>query len=172
MPDITETILDTHETPEPYVAVIQALHGAPKQAADTVAALPIEAHDWRPAPDAWSARMLAAHLAGAEGPFLGRMRTIAAEDNPFLPYFGPAVARPDASGTLPELLSRYAEAREALVRLLVDLPAAAWVRPAVHERMGATNLALQAQNIADHDAEHLAQLAEVVRAFGEQHADA
>lgn len=168
MADITETVLDTGQTPEAFVAVLGALNEAPRQAAALTAALPAEAHDWRPTPEAWSARMLAAHLSSAEPLFLGRMQTILSDDNPFLPYFGPTVALPEAPSTLPDLLARFEQDRSALVRLLVDLPAAAWARPAVHETMGPTTLALQAQNIANHDAEHLAQLAEVARLFEEQ----
>ena len=168
MPDITETVLDTRETPEPYVAVLEALNAAPRQAAALASTLPAAAHDWRPAPEAWSVRMLAAHLSNAEPLFLGRMQTILSEPNPFLPYFGPTVALPEAAGTLGELVARFEAAREALVRLLVDQPAAAWARPAVHQTLGATTLALQAQNIANHDAEHLAQMAEVTRAWEQQ----
>jgi hypothetical protein len=35
-----------------------------------------------------------------------------------------------------------------------------WERPAVHETMGPTTLALQVQNVINHDLEHLAQLRE------------
>ena len=109
--------------------------------------------------------MLAAHLAGGEAPFLRRLQTVVAEDNPYLPYFGPDVARPDAVGTTGEFLAQFAQERAALVRLLVDLAPAAWDRPAVHETMGPTTLALQVQNIANHDADHLEQLAEAVKAW-------
>jgi hypothetical protein len=98
------------------------------------------------------------HLAAGEAPFLARLRRMAAEDNPFLPYFGPEVARPDASQRLPAALAHFRAERVRLVAFLADLPDKAWARPAVHETLGATTLALQVQNIIDHDQEHLGQL--------------
>lgn len=168
MTDIAETMLDSRQAPTQHVVVLQALQGAPQRAAALAAALPEEAHDWQSSPEAWSARMLAAHLSGGEAPFLKRMQTILTETNPYLPWFGPDVARPDAHGSLPDLLAQFEAERAALVQWLVDLQPADWERPAVHETMGPTTLALQAQNIANHDADHLGQLAEVVRAFEEQ----
>lgn len=109
--------------------------------------------------------MLVAHLAGGEGPFLNRLQRVLAEANPYLPYFGPDVARPDAPGTLDELLEQFRSKRHLLVRLLVELAPEDWDRPAVHETMGPTTLALQTQNIAHHDVDHLEQLAELARAW-------
>jgi hypothetical protein len=171
MTDSSETILDSRQAPTQHVVLLQALHGAPQRAASLAARLTPAGHDWSTASEAWSARMLAAHLAGGEAPFLKRMQSIVREANPYLPYFGPDVARPDAPGSLPDLLAQFERERATLVRLLVDLQPADWERPAVHETMGPTTLALQAHNIANHDADHLEQLAELVAAW-EQHAHA
>jgi hypothetical protein len=165
MSDITETVLDPRQAPTQHVVVLQALHGAPQRVARLVGGLPSAAHDWRPAPEAWSARMTVAHLAGAEGLFLGRVRAVLSEANPFLPNFGPARARPDGPGNVPELLARFEQERAALVRLLVDLRPADWERTAVHEAMGPTTLALQIHNIANHDTDHVEQLAALVSAW-------
>lgn len=165
MTEITETVLDPRQAPTQHVVVLQALHAAPLRAAELAARLPSAAHDWQSAPDTWSARMLAAHLAGAEAPFLKRLQTIVKEIDPWLPYFGPDIARPDAPGTLPELLEQFRQERQALVRMLVDLSPADWERPALHQTMGPSTLALQVQNLANHDAEHIEQLSEVVQAW-------
>ncbi len=169
MTDSTETVLDSTQAPTRHVVVLQALHVAPRRVAEIVGRLPAAAHDWPPTPEAWSPRMLVAHLAGGEAPFLKRLQSVVTTENPYLPYFGPDVARPDAPGTLPELLERFRLERRALVQLLVGLQPEDWARPAVHETMGPTTLALQVQNIANHDADHLEQLLEAARAW-DQHA--
>ena len=168
MSDISETVLDSRQAPTQHVVVLQALHAAPRRVAEVLERLPAAAHDWQAAADTWSARMLVAHLAGGEGPFLKRMQSILAEANPWLPYFGPDVARPDAPGALPDLLAAFHRERDALVRWLVELQPADWDRPGLHETMGPTTLALQAQNIANHDADHLEQLIEAARAWEQQ----
>ena len=143
-------------TPPPML--LQALASLPAQLDAELAGLDAAGAARRPAPDEWSAIETVTHLAAGEGPFLTRLRRIVAEDNPFLPYFGPDVARPDASQRLPEALDHFRAERARLVDFLAGLPPEAWERPAVHETLGATTLARQAQNIIDHDQEHLAQL--------------
>jgi hypothetical protein len=165
MTDITETVLDPRQAPTQHVVALQTLHGAPRRVAEILARLPAEAQAWQPTPEAWSAHMLAAHLAAGEAPFRQRLQRIVDEDNPWLPYFGPDVARPDTPGSLDTLLAQFRAEREALVRWLVALTPADWERPAVHETMGPTTLALQVHNIASHDADHLEQLSEAGRAW-------
>jgi hypothetical protein len=108
-----------------------------------------------------------AHLAAGEAPFLSRLRRLAAEDKPFLPYFGPDVARPEADEPMPALLEKFRAERETALRFLTTLGTDDWERPGVHETMGPTTLALQVQNIANHDAEHLSEL-HALRAAWEQ----
>jgi hypothetical protein len=139
-------------------SLLHALSALPTQLAAELGGLDAVAAARRPTPGEWSATETVTHLAAGEAPFLTRVRRIVAEDNPFLPYFGPDVARPDASQRLPEALAHFAAERARLVDFLAGLPDDAWERPAVHETLGATTLARQAQNIIDHDQEHLAQL--------------
>jgi hypothetical protein len=68
------------------------------------------------------------------------------------------VARPDSGQPLPAALSDFRAGRERLLAFLSGLAPEAWDRPAVHETLGATTLALQVQNIINHDLEHLVQL--------------
>ena len=123
-----------------------------------LAELPPADADWRPAPAEWSARQLVTHLAAAEAPFLERLRRVASDDNPWLPYFGPEVARPDGEVNLHQALANFQAGRERLLAFLSDLALEAWDRPAVHETMGPTYLALQVQNLINHDREHLAEV--------------
>jgi uncharacterized damage-inducible protein DinB len=151
-----------------HIVWLQALKASPERAAALLAPLPIAAHTWRPAPDEWSLLQLVSHLAAAEPPFLGRMQRIVAEDHPWLPYFGPDVARPSEAGTLPAFAEAYRAERERLLAFLAALPLAAWDRPATHETMGETTFVGQIQNIAHHDAEHLDQLHALCQAWDNQ----
>jgi uncharacterized damage-inducible protein DinB len=144
--------------PTQRIVMLQTLGNAASRLAGELEALGADGADWHPAPDEWSARETVTHLAAAEPHFLQRLQRIAAEDNPFLPYFGPDVARPDAGLLLPAALEQFRAGRERLLAFLAGLPPEAWDRLAVHETMGLTNLALQVQNIINHDLEHLAQL--------------
>jgi len=146
------------EVPTRHIVMLQALRAAPARAAELAAGLPDAACHWRPASGSWGMHQVVAHLAAGEPHFLGRMRRMAAEDNPFLPYFGPDVARPESDEAMPALLERFREEREAMLRFLATLGADDWERPGVHETMGPTTLALQLQNTANHDAEHLSEL--------------
>ena len=151
--------------PTQHIVLLQALGNAPARLAAELAPLGEAGAGWRPAPGEWSAVETVTHLAAAEPPFLARLEHIAAEDNPFLPYFGPEVAAPDASRPLPEALADFRAGRERLLAFLAGLPPAAWHRPAVHQTLGPTTLALQVQNILNHDREHLAQLQRTVQAW-------
>jgi hypothetical protein len=108
------------------------------------------------------------HLAGAEGPFLARLQLLASETDPWLPYFGPDIARPPVRGDLAGHLERLRAGRDDLLRFLLDLTPDDWERPGTHETMGPTTLARQVQNIANHDAEHLGQLYALRRAWESQ----
>lgn len=148
----------TNLAPTQRIVMLQSLGSAPARLASLLEALPPADADWRPAPDQWSARQLVTHLAAAEAPFLERLRRVASEDNPWLPYFGPEVARPDGEVNLHQALANFQAGRERLLAFLSDLALEAWDRPAVHETMGPTNLALQVQNLINHDREHLAEV--------------
>lgn len=145
-------------TPQQY-ALIQTLQAAPNRAATLLAALPVEAQTWAPAPGEWNAPQILTHLAAADPLFAQRLQRLAAERNPTVPYFGPAEAAPDASARPVDALMRFAASRVTLVEALSALPPADWARPGVHARTGPTTLAQQVQVIVSHDHEHLAQLA-------------
>lgn len=150
--------------------MLQALNAAPTRAATLTASLPREAYPWQPGPGEWSMHQLIAHLTAAEAPFLKRLTRIIEEESPWLPYFGPDVARPDSTAAISALLEQFRAARDQLLRFLSDLPPEAWNRPATHETLGPTTLALQVQNIVNHDADHLGQLKDLRQAWeGQAH---
>jgi len=149
----------------PYRALIEALRASPEHIAELIHHLPPSAHTWKPKPEDWSLAQTVAHLAAAESLFEARLRHILAESNPFLPYFGPNVAKPEADAPLETLVARFRANRDLLINLLGGLTLEDWQRPAVHETMGATTLALQVQNIINHDAEHLEAMKVVIAAY-------
>jgi uncharacterized damage-inducible protein DinB len=141
-----------------HIVMLQSLHNTQARLVEVVEALPVEAHDWHPAPEEWSLRQTLSHLAAAEPPFYQRLCRIVAELNPWLPYFGPEVARPDHPESPMAALTRLRAERERVIAFLSGLSPEDWERPAVHETMGPTTLAQQAQNLLNHDLEHLGQL--------------
>ncbi len=158
-------------SPTRYIVMLQALQTAPTRAAEVAEALGVAAHDWRPSPEGWTCRETIAHLAAADPPFEARLARIAAEDNPWLPYFGPEVARPEPHATpLSALIAQLRAQRDHLLKFISELAPEVWERPAVHETMGPTTFAQQIQNVINHDAEHLGQLEDVRRAW-EKHTD-
>jgi uncharacterized damage-inducible protein DinB len=152
----------TDAAPTQHIVMLQALGNAAARLAGELEAFGVEGADSQSAPGEWSATETVTHLAAGEPHFLKRLQRIAAEDNPFLPYFGPDVARPDSDLPWPDALESFRAERERLLAFLSGLAPETWDRPAVHETMGPTSLALQVQNVINHDLEHLAQLHEAV----------
>lgn len=144
-----------------YIVLLQALTNAPARVAEVMEALPAEAHEWQPALEAWSLSQTLAHLAASDPPFQNRLTHMTQAHNPWLPYFGPEVARPEVDAPAPELLARFRNSRTELLDFLAGLTPEEWERPGVHETMGPTTMAQQVQNIVNHDAEHLGQLYEL-----------
>lgn len=149
----------------PYRALIEALRASPEQVAELISPVPPAAHTWKPQPEEWSLAQTVAHLAAADGPFETRLRRILAENNPYLPYFGPAVAKPEVDAPLEILVARFRTSRDQLLNFLDELDLDAWQKLAVHETMGPTTFALQVQNIINHDAEHLNSMKAIITAY-------
>jgi len=158
----------TSLSPTRHIILLQSLHGGPTRAENLVADLPLAAHRWRPKAEVWSLTETVAHLAAADPQFLARLTRILREENPWLPYFGPDVARSEGVEPWLDLLARFRAARDQLLAFLSELTPDDWERPAVHETMGPTTLALQVQNIINHDADHLGQMRDLRQAWEQQ----
>ncbi len=138
-------------------ALLSELRASTAEVATIAAELGPDGRARRAAAGEWTVQETLTHLAASEPPFRRRLDRILEEDHPFLPWFGPDVARPDTA--LPaDAVTCFVAAREDLVAFLVALTPEGWARPAVHETMGPTTLALQIRNILDHDHEHLEEL--------------
>ncbi len=159
--------------PTQHIVLLQALLSAPDRLELILLGWPESACAWRPAPEAWNALETMAHLAAADPLFQARLTRILREENPWLPWFGPDVARPEADRPARDLMQRVRAARDQLAAFLSTLTPHDWQRRAVHQTMGATTLAQQVQNVINHDGEHLDQLRDLRRrweADGRRHA--
>jgi uncharacterized damage-inducible protein DinB len=117
----------------------------------------------RPAAGAWSLNEVMAHLLHVETEvFQPRLRRIQAEDHPRLPPFSPdawAAERDRSVEPFDETLKAFEWARAATLDVLRGLPADAHERVGLSAFFGPVTLAQYATHIADHDIEHLAQMA-------------
>ncbi|MGQ0601581.1 MAG: DinB family protein [Anaerolineales bacterium] len=147
-----------------HIILLQALRSLPDRVAEIVMALDEE---WQSAPEVWSGRESVSHLAACEALFHKRFQRILELDNPLLPAFGPDEAPPRRDLPIADLLIQLREARTTAVLFLSALAPDTWKRPAVHASLGPTTLALQVQNMINHDAEHIGQLMALLRTWEE-----
>ena len=121
-----------------------------------VAGVPENAASRRPAPDIWSVNAYTAHLADAAGVIYDRIRLIAEQDRPLLPWHDQDQAveegrhdQTPAGDSLGHL--------EGTVRTFQEyvwaLPRGAWERVGVHAKAGEVRLSEIAQDLP-HELEH------------------
>ncbi len=118
----------------------------------------------QPRPGEWSMKEVMAHLLKVERDlFLPRLKRLAAEDRPVFESFDPdawARERDHRQGDFMDEWRQFAAVREETVALLRSAPAAAADRVGISGFFGPVTLGQYATHVADHDIEHLAQLAE------------
>jgi hypothetical protein len=116
----------------------------------------------RPREGDWSMKEVVAHLLKVERDlFLPRLRRIAEEDRPAIERFDPdawARERDHREGDFMADLAEFAAARRRTREFLAGLPPGAPERVGVFLALGPLTLGAYAAMLADHDAEHLAQL--------------
>jgi len=124
-----------------------------------------------PAPDAWSAVEVLAHLRSCADVWGGYIARIVAEDTPKFRAVNPRqyIKRTD----YPELefapsLAAYAAQRAELLRLLRELPAAAWERRATVMGTGSQRewtVYANVARLARHEGVHVQQLGRITRSL-------
>ena len=118
---------------------------------------------YRPAPEAWCLNEVMAHLLHVETElFLPRLQRIASEDRPTFPAFSPdawARERDHGLDAFDASLAGFEQARAETLAFLRALPPSAGDRLGVSGFFGPLSLRQYATHIADHDIEHLAQMA-------------
>jgi uncharacterized damage-inducible protein DinB len=117
----------------------------------------------RPAAGEWSLNEVMAHLLHVETElFLPRLQRIVREEHPRFVAFSPepwARARDHSVDRFEESLAAFEQARAHTIAFLRTLPAAQGDRLGVSGLFGPMSLLQYATHVADHDIEHLAQLA-------------
>jgi uncharacterized damage-inducible protein DinB len=116
-----------------------------------------------PAAGEWGCNEIMAHLLHVETElFLPRLRRMASEDHPRFPAFSPegwARERDRSLEAFDASLAAFERARGETIAYLQSLPAAAGDRLGVSGFFGPVSLWQYATHVADHDVEHLAQMA-------------
>jgi uncharacterized damage-inducible protein DinB len=121
-----------------------------------------------PGPGEWSAEEVLEHLLYVEVRYLQRLNRIIAEERPLLPKIPPELDPPRAYQIPADVLERFRLAREATVAFLKGLSPEDWLRPAVHETKGATDLHFLVLDLVDHDRQHRKQIGQLLGKLARQ----
>ena len=150
--------------------VIAAIEAAPARLAALGAGTTEAQRRQRPRPGEWCLNEVMAHLLHVETEvFLPRLTRMRDEDQPVFPAFSPepwARERDHSVDAFEASLAGFERARRATLELLRTLPAGAAERLGISGTFGPLTLAQYATHVAEHDIEHLAQMAECRRAAG------
>ncbi len=115
----------------------------------------------RPAPDKWCIKEILCHLMDGEIIWVGRLKRIIAEDNPFLPSYDQdkfAAALYYTDLDTKSVLLTFGMLRSTTVDVLQRLPDEAWQRKGTHDTRGAVTLADMLAVMCGHDANHIKQI--------------
>jgi DinB superfamily len=147
----------------PPVDLVAALAAAAGRLRAVAAGLDEGRRRFRPAPEAWCLNEVMAHLLHVETElFLPRLGRIVDEDRPTFPAFSPepwARERDHSLDAFDASLAGFERARAETLAFLRALPPEAGDRLGVSGFFGPLSLRQYATHVADHDIEHLAQMA-------------
>lgn len=114
--------------------------------------------DWQPAPDQWSFRYLAGHLATCESECVQeRMRLIAAGDNPHFELYRDT-GRDFSHLELMRSLQAWAATRQAIFDFVRALPKDQWALTGTHKAYGSITILDYLQLDLEHDQGHIRDL--------------
>ena len=145
-------------------AILAELVATPKQIARIARGRSEAALHRQPAPGAWSARDIVAHLRACAEVWGRSIDRMIAEDHPTIRYVSPRgwIKKTDyLSQSFSESLRAFAQVRGGLVDTLRGLDAVGWSRRATFTgtTLGREATVLSyAKRIADHELQHLVQL--------------
>ncbi len=135
------------------------LASVPGRAAAAVSASRVPP-DAAPAHGEWSARAILLHLTAVEEEVWHvRLDALATETFPHWPWVEPGLWIGPGVETFEGALALYTERRTATVARLDALDEAGWTHQGRHDTFGILDVAALLRIAADHDEEHLGQLA-------------
>ena len=125
--------------------------------------------DWRPAPDEWSFRFIAGHLAINEQEcFLERINGIASGREPRFAYYSND-DRDFSALDLQDSLRAWHATRQKIFAIVQGMPEAAWSMTAIHATAGRITLMDILRSMLEHDREHLANLKPIMKTYLQFH---
>jgi hypothetical protein len=148
-----------------YRELLDALSSTPGRLHDLIGA----GLDGLPSGDnaQWGPAGVIAHLLDTELLYRGRMQLIlASREAPYLKPFDPDHAAREhdyAARELRPTLEAFATERGETISLLMNLALKDWDRTGVHDEFGEVSIEDLAERLTDHDAEHIQQLAGMLR---------
>ncbi len=156
MDHIPQLISHIDSSPARFAAVLSRL-----EAADSVETT---------RPGEWSAAEVLAHVRTSQDIIEPRIMAILSRDNPPLPAFDDGVwmqVGRYAFVPVPEALEIMRLKRRELVRVLRSIPLEAWSRTGVHEARGPISVLDIVRGIAEHEDEHINQIAQSATAYAD-----
>jgi DinB superfamily len=137
--------------------LLERLAGSQSELSDLLSAM-AGSQDWRPEPEVWSFRFLAAHLATAEREcFQDRVQRITKGDYPSFAYYL-NTGRDFSDLDLRKSLSTWHKTRQAIFRFVRRLPETAWLQTGKHVTSGTITIRDVLVSMLEHDQEHLEDL--------------
>jgi len=147
--------------------LIEALTDSQKQVSNLLESV-AGAQDWQPAPDEWSFRYVAAHMATVERDcYLNRVTRIAAAENPQFDYYrntGWDFSQID----LRDALRLWVEARQEIIEFVQGLPEEKLLLTGSHQTFGQMSVLDALQFLLDHDQAHRQELEQQIAAYRQE----
>lgn len=140
-----------------------------KLVSEALKGVPLEVLDRAPAPEKWSIRQLAVHLADAEVVGAARLRTTAAQPGSAIKAYDQDAwaSRLGYEKQSPEqMVKLFRLLRKTTGIMLRALPESAWQNKAVHEERGEVSLADFVAMYAEHAEHHAEQIRTIRSQFG------
>lgn len=151
----------THNLREQVIEALQLSH---RQLSDLLTSVAAD-QDWQPAPEQWSFRYIAAHLATVEKEcFQDRLRRIAAGGKPHFEYYL-NTGRDFGRLELTDSLRDWAVTRQENVDFVGGLTEEQWALTGVHQTFGPMTMRDALRVMADHDQEHLQELVQLLAEY-------
>ena len=109
--------------------------------------------------DDWGPARILSHLIDVEKLYRGRMQLILTQETPYLKSANPAAKSDDAPHEFRPELEAFAMERGETISLLMNLALKDWERTGIHDEFGELSVEDIAEQLIQHDNEHLEQMA-------------